>query len=143
MTATRTLDTARLASDLRVVLGQLVRRLRSEHRFSLAHGAVLGRLDRDGPQSVSELAAAERIRPQSMAQTVTELQAEGLVTRRPDSEDRRRALVELTGPGLEALAADRRQREGWLAQAIAQGFSEAEQTVLSEAVGLLRRLAEG
>jgi DNA-binding MarR family transcriptional regulator len=78
-----------------------------------------------------------------MAQTVTELQAEGLVTRRPDSEDRRRALVELTGPGLEALAADRRQREGWLAQAIAQGFSEAEQTVLSEAVGLLRRLAEG
>jgi DNA-binding MarR family transcriptional regulator len=143
MTATRTLDTARLASDLRVVLGQLVRRLRSEHRFSLAHGAVLGRLDRDGPQSVSELAAAERIRPQSMAQTVTELQAQGLVTRRPDSEDRRRALVELTGPGLEALAADRRQREGWLAQAIAQGFSEAEQTVLSEAVGLLRRLAEG
>jgi DNA-binding MarR family transcriptional regulator len=142
MTAIRPLDTAHLASDLRVVLGQLVRRLRSEHRFSLSHGAVLGRLDREGPRSVSELASAERVRPQSMAQTVSELEAEGLITRRPDSADRRRAVVELTDPGLEVLAADRRNREGWLAQAITDGFSEEEQQVLSEAVGLLRRLAE-
>jgi DNA-binding MarR family transcriptional regulator len=142
MPATRTPDTFRLASDLRPVLGQLLRRLRSEHRFSLAHGAVLGRLDREGPRSVSELAAAERIRPQSMAQTVSELEADGLVTRRPDAQDRRRAVVELTAAGLETLAADRRQREGWLARAISDGFSEDEQQVLSEAVGLLRRLAE-
>jgi DNA-binding MarR family transcriptional regulator len=77
-----------------------------------------------------------------MAQTVSELEAEGLITRRPDSADRRRAVVELTDPGLEVLAADRRNREGWLAQAITDGFSEEEQQVLSEAVGLLRRLAE-
>jgi DNA-binding MarR family transcriptional regulator len=143
VTATRPPDTARLASDLRVVLGQLMRRLRSEHRFSLSHGAVLGRLDREGPRSVSELATAERVRPQSMAQTVAELEADELVTRRPDSEDRRRATVELTDRGLAVLAEDRRKREGWLAQAIAEGFSEEEQRVLNEAVGLLRRLAEG
>ncbi len=143
MGATRSLDTARLASDLRVVLGQLMRRLRSEHRFSLSHGAVLGRLDREGPQSVSRLAAAERVRPQSMAQTVGELEAEGLVSRRPDPDDRRRALVELTHEGRTVLATDRRQREGWLAEAIHQNFSEREQEVLLSAVTLLRRLAEG
>jgi DNA-binding MarR family transcriptional regulator len=139
----RTLDSARLASDLRVVLGQLMRRLRAEHRFSLSHGAVLGRLDREGPRSVSELATAERIRPQSMAQTVSDLEADGLVARRPDPDDRRRAMVELTESGRAVLAADRRQREGWLAQAIAEGLSEEEQQVLAEAVALLRHLAEG
>jgi DNA-binding MarR family transcriptional regulator len=143
MPSARTLDSARLASDLRVVLGQLMRRLRAEHRFSLSHGAVLGRLDREGRRSVSELATAERIRPQSMAQTVSDLEADGLVARRPDPDDRRRAMVELTESGRAVLAADRRQREGWLAQAIAEGLSEEEQQVLAEAVALLRHLAEG
>ena len=135
-------DTARLASDLRVVLGQLMRRLRAEHRFSISHGAVLGRVDREGLQSVSELAAAERIRPQSMAQTVSELEAEGLVTRRPDPDDRRRSLVGLTEAGTLALLEDRRRREGWLARAIEEDFSDSEQQVLAEAVRLVRRLAE-
>jgi DNA-binding MarR family transcriptional regulator len=135
-------DTARVASELRVVLGQLVRRLRAEHRFPLAHGAVLGRLDREGPRSVSDLAVAERVRPQSMAQTVGDLEADGLVARRPDPGDRRRALVELTAQGREALEADRRHRVGWLARAIDDDLSPAEQAVLAESVELLRRLAE-
>src|SRR5919199_3523274 len=104
---TRT-DPALVASELRIVLGQLVRRLRAEHRFPLSQGAVLGRLDRDGTQSVSDLAVAERVRPQSMAQTVGDLEADGLVARRPDPDDRRRALVELTASGRTALEADRR-----------------------------------
>ena len=135
-------DPALVASELRVVLGQLIRRLRAEHRFPLSQGSVLGRLDRHGPQSVSDLAAAERVRPQSMAQTVADLEADGLVGRRPDPDDRRRALVELTAEGKGALEADRRHREGWLARAIAEDLSPEEQDVLREAVELLRRLAE-
>ena len=142
MSASQTLDTARLASDLRVVLGQLMRRLRAEHRFSISHGAVLGRVDREGPQSISDLAAAERVRPQSMAQTVAELEVDGLLSRRPDPGDRRRALVELTEEGRTVLGAERRQREGWLAQTMSEGFTGSEQEILNEAVGLLRRLAE-
>jgi DNA-binding MarR family transcriptional regulator len=142
MTATGTLDTAHLASDLRVVLGQLMRRLRAEHRFSLSHGAVLGRLDRDGPQGVSDLAGAERVRPQSMAQTVSDLEASGLVSRQPDPSDGRRSLVDLTVEGRAVLAADRRQREGWLAEAISEGFTDDERLTLVGAVSLLRRLAE-
>jgi DNA-binding MarR family transcriptional regulator len=136
------IDVSLLASELRVVLGQLVRRLRAEHRFSLAHGSVLGRLDREGASSISDLAAAERVRPQSMAQTVSDLEAEGLISRRPDPADGRRVLLELTEPGRERLAADRRNREGWLIAAITDGLSEPEQRVLVQAVELLRRLAE-
>jgi DNA-binding MarR family transcriptional regulator len=134
-------DSALLASELRVVLGQLVRRLRAEHGFPLSHGAVLGRLDREGAQSVSDLAVAERVRPQSMAQTVGDLESDGLVVRSPDPDDRRRALVELTQAGREALAADRRRREGWLAQAIEDDLSPRQQDLLRDALELLRELA--
>jgi DNA-binding MarR family transcriptional regulator len=104
--------------------------------------SVLGRLDRCGPRSVSDLAVAEGVRPQSMAQTVSDLEAGGLVIKRPDPGDGRRALVELTDRGLERLHAERGQREGWLARAIEEDLSPREQALLSEALELLRRLAE-
>jgi len=135
-------DPALVASDLRVVLGQLMRRLRAEHRFPVSQGTVLGRLDREGPQSVSDLAAAERMRPQSMAQTVSDLEADGLVERRPDPEDKRRALVSLTEHGITTLQTERRNREGWLARAIGEDLTPEDQAVLRDAVELLRRLAE-
>jgi DNA-binding MarR family transcriptional regulator len=135
-------DPAALASELRVVLGQLVRRLRAEHAFPLSHGTVLGRLDREGSRSVSDLAGAERVRPQSMAQTVADLEERGLVARRPDPGDRRRALVELTHEGRAALEADRRHREGWLAEGIAEDLTPRERVVLTQALELLRRLTE-
>jgi DNA-binding MarR family transcriptional regulator len=135
-------DLTRAASELRIVLGQLVRRLRREHSFPISHGAVLGRLDREGAQTASALAVAERVRPQSMAQTLADLEGDGLVARRPDPADRRQALVELTERGRETLVEDRQRREGWLAQAIATELTPDEQRVLIEAVPLLRRLTE-
>lgn len=134
-------DAAPLAGELRVVLGRLMRRLRAEHGFSLAQGAVLGRLDREGPQSVSDLAGRERMRPQSMAQTVSDLEAEGLVERNPDPDDRRRALVSLTGPGRKLLTASRERREGWLVRAIEELPAEDRETV-ERAVVLLGHLAD-
>ena len=136
-------DTTITASELRVVLGRLLRRLRAKHRFPLMHAAVLGRLDREGTSTVGELAMSEGVRPQSMAQTVAELEGAGLVARRPDPVDGRRVLVELTEDGHAALASDRREREGWLAEAIAERLDAEEQHVLQRAVRLLDRLAEG
>ena len=135
-------DTSQTASELRLVLGQLVRRLRAEHRFPISQGTVLGRLDREGPQSVSDLAAKERVRHQSMAQTVGDLESDGFVGRRPDPTDGRRALVALTAEGCSALAADRRHREGWLAGALDERLTARERRVVEEAVELLRRLAD-
>ena len=134
-------EVAPLASELRVVIGQLIRRLRAEqHRFSISQGAVLGRLDREGPQSVSDLAAAERVRPQSMAQTVADLESAGLLDRRPDPNDRRRALVSLTEAGIEVLLASRREREGWLAGEI-EKLSAEDRRTLARAVELIDGIA--
>jgi DNA-binding MarR family transcriptional regulator len=134
-------DTTRLASELRMVLGHLVRRLRAERRFSLSQAAVLGRLDRGGTQSIGDLAVAERVRPQSMTQTIADLETDGLIERRADPADGRRSLVQLTDQGRLTLEADRRQREGWLARAIAEDLSQEEQQVLVQSLGLLRRLS--
>jgi DNA-binding MarR family transcriptional regulator len=113
------------ASELRIVLGGLIRRLRVENSFPIAQGSVLSRLDREGPTTTSALAAAE-----------------GLIASRPHPIDRRKILIELTADGAEKLAEDRRRREGWLARAIATTLTSEEQTTLALAVPLLRRLTE-
>jgi DNA-binding MarR family transcriptional regulator len=129
------------ASELRIVLGHLVRRLRREYSFPVAQASVLSRLDREGAQSTSTLATGERVRPQSMAQTLADLESGGLIARRPDPADGRRILIELTTRGRERLREDRRRREGWLAEAISAELTDAEQQTLVEALPLLRRLA--
>src|SRR5262249_21577385 len=123
-------------------LGQLVRRLRVENTFPISHGAVLARLDREGPRTTSALATAERVRQQSMAATIAELQADGLVARRPDPLDKRQILIELTERGKERLQEDRRRRDGWLAQAMKTELTSEEQETVLRALPLLRRLTQ-
>jgi DNA-binding MarR family transcriptional regulator len=131
-----------LAHELRETLGRVVRRVRAEPGPSVGRLAVLGRLDRDGPASISDLAACERIRPQSMAQTVHDLESAGLVSRRPDPADGRRAFVELTAAGHDLLQTTRARRETWLTQALERELDAAERALLHEALGLLSRLAD-
>jgi DNA-binding MarR family transcriptional regulator len=140
-TETDSAATAAVASELRVVIGQLIRRLRSQHRFSISQASVLGRLDREGPCSVSDLATAEKVRPQSMAQTVADLEGDGLVERRPDPDDGRRSLVLFTDLGRETLVADRARREGWLAREI-ERLPIDDQRTLARAVELMREIAD-
>jgi DNA-binding MarR family transcriptional regulator len=135
-------DPALLASELRLALGQLIRRLRVEHRLSLSHVAVLARLDREGTHSIGSLATAERIRPQSMAQTIRELEADDLVERRADPTDGRRSLVDMTVEGRRMLEEDRRRRQGWLTEALTHELTAGERGDLMKAVALMRRLGE-
>lgn len=135
-------DELRAASDLQVVLGRLVRRLRAENTFPISQASVLGRLMREGPSTTSALAAAERVRPQSMAQTVAELELNNLVKRRPDPLDGRQILIELTDSGNETLDRDRQRRAGWLAAAMTDCLTPEEQGILARAIPVLSRLAE-
>jgi DNA-binding MarR family transcriptional regulator len=128
------------AGELRLVLGQLVRRLRAEYSFPVAQATVLSRLDREGPQTASALATAEHVRPQSMAQTLSELETAGLIERRPDPGDGRRNQIELTQEGRARVLEERGRREDWLAAAIAAELSPEEQRTLLSAVPLLQRL---
>jgi DNA-binding MarR family transcriptional regulator len=137
----RPTELVNVASELRIVLGQLVRRLRREYSFPIAQASVLSRLDREGAQTTSELAAAERMRPQSMAQTLAELESDALIDRRPDPDDGRRVLIGLTNAGHDRLINDRRRHEGWLAEAMSAELTHQEQETLIEALPLLQRLA--
>jgi DNA-binding MarR family transcriptional regulator len=134
--------TAELADELRDNVGRLVRRMRAEPGPPVAQMTVLGRLDRQGPAGISDLAIAERMRPQSMAQTVRDLEAAGLVSRRPDPDDRRRMFVELTSEGTETLRATRARRKTWLAETLERELDARERELLHDALALLGRVAE-
>ncbi|MCW2972228.1 MAG: regulatory protein MarR [Thermoleophilia bacterium] len=135
-------ESARLAVDLRQSLVRVVRRLRATKGFPLPQAAVLHRLDRVGTTSIGELAAHEGVRPQSMAQTIGELEALGLVQRAPDPTDGRRVLLSLTAAGAAALVEERRQRDDWLASAIAEQLDPAERAALAIAIPALSRIAD-
>lgn len=132
------------AEELQLALGLLVRQMRAAAGggITLSQMSVLKRLDRLGPHTASELARAEKIRPQSVIATVNALEAEGLVVRTPHPTDGRRLPISLTPEG-RALVSERREAgHGRLAELIAERLSPSEQRMVAEVVPLLRRLAE-
>ncbi|MFD9375782.1 MarR family winged helix-turn-helix transcriptional regulator [Streptomyces sp. NPDC059999] len=143
-TTPRALRPRDTAEELQLALGMLVRQMRAAAGggISLSQMSVLKRLDRFGPCTASELARAEKIRPQSVIATVNSLQAEGLVVRTPHPTDGRRLPISLTPEG-RALVSERREAgHGRLAELIAERLSPAEQRMVADVVPLLRRLAE-
>ena len=134
-----------LAGELRVVVGQLRRRVRERTNkgdLTLSQIAVLGQLDREGPATVTALAHAEGVRPQSMGATVGALQEAGFVTGAADPADGRQTLLTLTESGRAWIKASRAAREDWLSGAIRAHLSPSEQDVLARAIELLKRLVE-
>ncbi|MGW2273416.1 MarR family winged helix-turn-helix transcriptional regulator [Streptomyces yangpuensis] len=134
-------EAAAIAAELRIATGRLIRRVKDEDRIPLGQAAVLGALDRNGPMTTSDLAADQRVRPQSMARAVGLLLEQDLVTRRAHPTDGRKSLVELSDAGRTALEAERGRRAGWLAQAIAAELSDDERELLARSIVLLERLA--
>lgn len=138
-------DVSEVAGALRVSIGLLLRRLRqvkAEGELTLPESAALARLDRGGPATPSALARLEEISPQSMGATLAALEARGLVERRPDPDDGRRAVISVTEPGLQLLHDRRNARTERLAQALSAGFTRAELRQLMAAAPLLERLAQ-
>ena len=132
-----------VAGELRVVLGKLKRRLREEANlgdFTLSQMSVLSRLEREGPATVTTLARAEGVRPQSMGATVSALEAAGFVSGAPDPTDGRQTILSLTTACREWIKAGRAAREDWLFRAIRTNLAPEEQEELASAVELLKRL---
>lgn len=136
---------AELAAELRFAVMRLRRRLANERHpdnpLSLSSMVVLGTLVRDGDLTVGELAASERVKPPTMTRTVSCLEEDGYVVRRPHERDGRQIVVSLTARGERTLIEDRRRRTAWLAQRL-EGLSAEEQHALAAAAPLLQRLAE-
>jgi DNA-binding MarR family transcriptional regulator len=134
-----------LARELRIVFGNLKRRLREQATagdLTLSQIAVLSRLDREGPATVSNLAREQGVRPQSMGATVAALEAVGLVHGTPDPADGRQTLLSLTEACRELIDASRIAREDRLLAVIEAKLTPAEQDELAQALRLLQRLAD-
>lgn len=141
--ATRPETSAAIADDLRTVVGRLVRRLRAGYTVPPHQFGVLRAIERGGPQTASQLAAVEVVRPQSMAHTLQQLDDAGFITRERDPSDGRQTLIGLSASGDAALDEQRREMTGWLTAAIDDHLDADERARLADAVGLLSRLVDG
>lgn len=138
-------EAARTAIAVRRGVLSLGRRLRLERTaasLTALELSVLGHLNRRGPLTPGDLAAAERVQPQSLTRTLTSLEASGYVVREPDSADRRRALLAIAESGLVALRAEMSQRDSWLAAAMGAHLTSTEIGLLQLAGELMERLAD-
>ena len=130
------------AAALRRAVVRINRRLRQERGeggLSPNQLAVLGYLQAHGSATPGRIAARERQRPQSLTRVFADLEAEGLIVREPDPNDRRQSVLTLTEAGRRALERDMAERDIWLAAALST-LGETERGVLALTGALLERL---
>jgi DNA-binding MarR family transcriptional regulator len=144
VTAKTTLDTAELASSLRLGVTRLARRLRQEAEPGITPSLLvaLSTIDRAGTMTIGELCAAEQVQPPTMTRFVASLVEAGLVTREPDPNDRRVAWVRVTPEGAKLLQRSRKRKDVYLARRL-RDLEPRELVVLEEASEILDRLVGG
>jgi DNA-binding MarR family transcriptional regulator len=139
-------DPAEVGAQLRLVMGRIVRKLRQGKSHvgdvTLSEASVLARLERDGSDSPTSLAALEGVRPQAMATTLAALEERGLVSRTPDPADGRRAVMAVTDAGRKVVADRRSISMRRLVDSLERDFTPAERRELHAILPLLDRLAE-
>ena len=135
--------TAGLASALRPSVLRLARRLRQMRDESLDLNSnqlsAMSVLLNNGDLTMGQLAALEKVRPPSMTRIVNGLELRGLVARTPRVTDGRQSVVSLTDTGRQILLANRRRRDQWLAQRLAE-LEPEERDVLRKSVAILEKV---
>lgn len=134
-----------LAMQIRALTRQLRRRLREQADTGDLTGSqttAIVSLDREGPMTISALARAEGMRPQSMGAMVAALEAMGLVAGAPDPADRRQTIISLTPACKKMIKAGRAARQDWLARMIQTRLNTHEQERLAGSLDLLKRLVD-
>jgi DNA-binding MarR family transcriptional regulator len=134
---------AGLASELRLSVARLARRLRNErdpsNPLSVGSISVLGVLIRNGESTIGQLAAHERVQPPSMTRTVNALVDDGYVVRRASDQDGRVVLIDISEKGRQTLFADRRQRDAFLVRQLAR-LTPEERALIRQVAPLIERL---
>jgi len=125
-----------------MALARQMRRHRPDTGVTLSQMEVLGEVSRTGVITPAALAARMHVRVQSLTDSINELERRALMSRRPDPDDRRRHLPELTAAGVALLDGDRAQRDAWLDAAITEHLSDLEAGLLMLVAPVLRKLAD-
>ncbi len=127
-----------------IAVEQLVRYVRHSATaggLSTAASSALGRLGREGPQRLTELARAENVSQPNMTQLVTRMERAGLVRRTADRTDGRGVLVEATDTGLEVFRQRRAERAEAL-RGLLEELTEPEQQAVRTALPALARAVQ-
>jgi DNA-binding MarR family transcriptional regulator len=132
-----------LPARLRLVVTRLARRLRqqADTAASPTQLSALATIERDGPITLGELAAVERVQPPTITAAVGRLERRGLVRRDVDPGDRRVARVEVTSQGRRLLEESRSRKTAYLERTLA-GLDSDERETLERAAAILERLLE-
>src|SRR6201992_3403128 len=149
MIATLTRTDAGLATELRISVSRLARRLRAQRTASGLTEAVLSEtqlaalsaLERHGSMTPGELADHEKVQPPSMTRVIAVLEERGLVLRAPHAPDRRQVVLTVTAEGKQLVQRVRRRRDAWLAQRL-QELTPEERRLLGAAAPVLEKLSQ-
>lgn len=135
------LDPADLAARFRQALTPLVRQLRTQVEPDMTPSlmSALGTVARQGPITLGDLAAVEKVTPPMATKLANAMAERGLVDRVPCAEDRRVARLTLTAEGRRLLDRSHRRRNAWLAQRVA-ALRDDERATLADAVAVIERL---
>lgn len=125
-------------------VARLAQRMRthrpSDRQTTVLTTSVLSHLDQDGPMTAGRLADVLRLTPQALTRPLRRMEEDGLISRRPDRDDRRQTHLVLTGEGRRRLADELVPRAAWLASAMDR-LSPTEREVLRLAATLMEELA--
>ncbi|ROQ39399.1 DNA-binding MarR family transcriptional regulator [Frondihabitans sp. PhB188] len=140
---TKSDDLFTTANAVRVAVGVFHRRVRDELEdgVSPSQTVVLSRLDRNGPESIVDLARRERVTPQAMGSTVASLEARGLLDRTPDPNDGRRVLVSPTPEGHRLIRSRQDAVTTRVADALAEHFEPTDIEQIRLAARMIEQLA--
>jgi DNA-binding MarR family transcriptional regulator len=122
-------------------LYMLIRRPVLNRDVSVARARVLAQIVDDGPKRITELAYVDQVSQPSMTEMVTAMETAGWVRRKPDPNDGRAALVDVTAVGRAVLLEQRRVRSEALADRLRR-LSATEVKELRRTVKTLGRLAD-
>ena len=130
-----------LVGRLRLSVARLARLLRQQDESGMTPTmtATLATIAREGPLTLGALAAAEQVAPPTVTKAIDKLEAEGLVERIIDENDRRVCRVQITAAGHRQIEANRSRRNAWLADQLA-ALSADERERLAAAVDVLEHL---
>jgi DNA-binding MarR family transcriptional regulator len=138
-------EVAESVAELRTIVGKLRRKLQEQASgsdFTLSQISVCTRLHTEGPSTLTALARAEGMRPQSMSAIISALEATGFVQGTPDPSDGRQTILSLTDRARDTAAAVQAAKDDWLVRAIRTRLSDDEQADLARSIPLLKRITE-
>lgn len=141
MARTDSLEVATVLHRAAIRLLRAVRIADDEGGISAPKLSALSVLTFGGPSGLTALARAEQVTAATMSKLVSDLEAEGLVAKRADREDKRGLRIEVTAKGRALMEEGRKRRLMLLTTRLAK-LTRAERVQLADAAALMLRVAE-